>query len=86
MNESSVRKWCIRFKNGRTNVHDEERSGRPSIVTDDLLAKVDEKIRENRRFTITRLSLCFPQVSRKLLFEIVTHKLGYLLLFGRGFL
>lgn len=77
MNESSVRKWCIRFKNGRTNVHDEERSGRPSIVTDDLLAKVDEKIRENRRFTITELSLCFPQVSRTLLFEIVTHKLGY---------
>ena len=63
MNESSVRKWCIRFKNGRTNVHDEERSGRPSIVTDDLLAKVDEKIRENHRFTITELSLCFLQSS-----------------------
>lgn len=72
MNESSVRKWCIRFKNGRTNVHDEERNGRPSIVTDDLLAKVDEKIRQNRRFTITELSLCFPQVTRTLLFEIVT--------------
>ena len=77
MNESSVRKWCIRFKNGRTNVHDEEKSGRPSIVTDDLLAKVDGKIRENRRFTITELSLFFPQVSQTLLFEIATHKLGY---------
>jgi hypothetical protein len=77
MNESSVRKWCIWFKNGRTNVHDEERSGCPSIMTDDLLAKVDEKIRENHRFTITELLLCFPQVSRTLLFEIVTHKLGY---------
>jgi len=77
MNESSVRKWCIQFKNGRTNVHDEEKSGRPSIVTDDLVAKVDEKIRENRRFTITELSLCFPQISRTLLFEIVSQKLGY---------
>ncbi|XP_035211673.1 protein GVQW3-like [Stegodyphus dumicola] len=53
MNESSIRKWCIQFKNGRTSVHDEEKSGRPSIVTDELVAKVDEKIRENRRFTIT---------------------------------
>ncbi|KAL4126648.1 hypothetical protein QTP88_010857 [Uroleucon formosanum] len=77
MNESSVRKWCIQFKNGRTNVHDEEKSGRPSIVTDDLVAKVNEKIRENRRFTITELSLCFPQISRTLLFEIFSQKLGY---------
>ncbi|KAL4104977.1 hypothetical protein QTP88_020252 [Uroleucon formosanum] len=72
MNESSVRKWGIQFKNGRTNVHDEEKSGRPSIVTDDLVAKVDEKIRENRRFTITELSLCFSQIFRTLLFEIVS--------------
>ncbi|GFV69191.1 histone-lysine N-methyltransferase SETMAR [Trichonephila clavipes] len=65
------------FKNGRTYVHDEEKSGRPSIVTDEMFAKVDEKIRENRRFTITELSLSFPQVSRILLFENVTQKLGY---------
>jgi hypothetical protein len=55
INESSVRKWCIRFKNGKkNNVHDEEWSGRPSIVTDDLLAKVDERIRgthSNGRFS-----------------------------------
>jgi hypothetical protein len=27
------------FKDGRTNVHDEERSGQPSVVSDDLVAK-----------------------------------------------
>ncbi|XP_035232632.1 protein GVQW3-like [Stegodyphus dumicola] len=77
MNETSIRKWCIQFKNGRTNVHDEEKSGRPSIATDKLVAKVDEKIHENRSFTITKLLPSFPQVSRTLLFEIVTQKLGY---------
>ena len=77
MNESSIWKWCIHFKNGRTNVHDEEKSGCSSVVTDELDAEVDEKIRENRRFTITELSLSFPQVSRTLLFEIVAQKLGY---------
>ena len=29
MNAASVRKWCIMFTNGRTDVHDAERSGRP---------------------------------------------------------
>ncbi|GFY19114.1 HTH_48 domain-containing protein [Trichonephila clavipes] len=51
MNESSIKKWCIQFKNGRTNVRDEEKSGRCSIVTDELVAKVDEEIHENHRFT-----------------------------------
>jgi transposase len=26
--EGTVRQWCRMYKNGRTNVHDEERSGR----------------------------------------------------------
>ena len=29
MNADNVRKWCIMFTNGRTDVHDAERSGRP---------------------------------------------------------
>jgi len=65
------------IKNGRTNVCDKEKSGRPSIVTDDLVIKVDEKIHENSYYTITELSLCFSQVSKTLLFVIVTQKLGY---------
>ena len=48
----------------------------PGILTDELLAKVTDKIRENRRFTITELSHSFPQVSRTF-HEIVTQKLGY---------
>ena len=29
MNADSVRKWCTMFTNGRTDVHNAERSGRP---------------------------------------------------------
>jgi hypothetical protein len=29
MSAGGVRQWCRMFKNGRTNVHDEERAGRP---------------------------------------------------------
>jgi len=65
------------FKNGRTNVYNEERSGRPTILTDELVAKINEKTHENRRFTIMEFSLEFPLISRSLLHEIVTEKLGY---------
>ncbi|GFU18189.1 HTH_48 domain-containing protein [Trichonephila clavipes] len=59
-----VPNWVSKFKDGRTNAHDEERSGRPSIITDDLMQAVETKIRENRRFTIAILLLEFPDVSR----------------------
>ena len=36
MNAASVRKWCTMFRNGRRDVHDAERSGRPSVITDAL--------------------------------------------------
>ncbi|GFQ96234.1 HTH_48 domain-containing protein [Trichonephila clavata] len=46
MSDGMVRKWVRAFKDGRTNVHDEERSGRPLVVNEDLVQKVDEKVRE----------------------------------------
>jgi hypothetical protein len=51
MSDGMVRRWCRMFSEGRTNVHDDDRSGRPSLVTVNLLDQVNEKIRENRRFT-----------------------------------
>jgi transposase len=51
MSDRMVRRWCRMFSEGRTNVHDDVRSGRPFLVTADLLDQVNEKIRENRRFT-----------------------------------
>jgi hypothetical protein len=41
------------LRNGRTNVHDDEQSGQPSVVNDDLVQSVNKKIRENWRFTIS---------------------------------
>ncbi|GBM42436.1 hypothetical protein AVEN_138781-1 [Araneus ventricosus] len=71
------RKWVRQFNDGRTNVHNETRSGRPSVVNDGLVAKVNEKIRENRRFTIKMLFDEFPQISKTVLHEIVTNRLNY---------
>ncbi|GFX72847.1 mariner Mos1 transposase [Trichonephila clavipes] len=59
MSDSKVRTWLRKFKDGRTNVHDEERSVQPSvsgknkIVTEDLNFKI----------------LCFRWILRLLLSE-----------------
>ena len=54
-NVASVRKWCIMFTNGQTDVHDAEKSGRPSVITDALKEKVNRIIQENRHFTISEV-------------------------------
>jgi hypothetical protein len=51
MSDGMARRWCRMFSEGRTNVHDDDKSDRPSLVTADLLDQVNEKIRENRRFS-----------------------------------
>jgi hypothetical protein len=60
------------FNEGRENVHDEVRSGCPSLVNDDLVRKVNKRVRDDRRFTISDLSLQFPQIPRTLLYDIVS--------------
>jgi len=76
MSDGMVRKWVRMFNEGRENVHDEARSGSPSLVNDDLLRKVNERVRDDRHFTISDLSLHFPQISRTLLSDIVSRELG----------
>ena len=70
MNAASVRKWCTMFRNGRADVHDAERSGRPSVITDALKQIVKGIIRENRHFTISEVykhvRKCLVQLYTKL--------------------
>ena len=66
MSDGMVRKWVRMFNEGRENVYDEARSGRPYLVNDDLVRKVNERVRDGRSFTISDLSLHFPQILRTL--------------------
>jgi len=47
------------------------------LVNYDLVRKVNERVRDDRRFTISDLSLHIPQISRILLYETVSSYLGY---------
>jgi len=72
MSDSMVRKWVRRFYEVRENVHDKARSGLPSLVNDNLVRKVNERVRDDRRFTISDLSLHFHQISRTLFYDTVS--------------
>ena len=50
-------------------MHDEARSVRPSLMID-FVRKVNERVRDDRRFRISDLSLHFPQISRTLLYDL----------------
>jgi transposase len=77
MSDTCVREWCRKFRDRTTDTHDDEGQRQPSLVTDDLAQHVDTLVSERRGFTISELSLEFPQVSRKVLYETVTKNLGY---------
>src|SRR5215469_9962993 len=64
MNWQNVTKWCREFSEGRTDVLDEQRSGRPSLISDDLLQEIEGEIRANRNMTRTELHHIIPEVSK----------------------
>ena len=76
MNRQNVTKWLCEFSEGRTDVHDEQRNGRPSLISDDLLQEIEGEIRANRRVTIRELDHVIPEVSKTTIHAAVTEKLG----------
>ena len=65
-----------RFKEGRTSVDDDPRSGRPSTSkTDDNVAKVRDVIRSNRRLTVREVAE-EVSISKIVCHEILTENLG----------
>jgi len=72
MSDGMVRRWVQMFNEKQENVDDEVWSARPSLVNDDLVRKVNERVHDDRHFTISDLSLHFPQISRTLLYDIVS--------------
>lgn len=77
MDVKNVRKWCREFSAGRLNVHDEERSGRPSH-SDETVRKVEELVLEDRRLTLNELTEKLQEVcSRDSIHSILVNNLQY---------
>jgi transposase len=58
--DGMVRKWVRQFNEGREDVHDEARSGRPSVVNDDLVLAVNSKVHEGQTVHNFVAFLAFP--------------------------
>jgi len=76
MDVKNVRKWCREFTAGCTEIHDEERSGKPSI-SDETVAKVEQIMRQDRRITLDDLCILIPEASRSTIGRTFTEKLEY---------
>lgn len=79
-----MRQWCHELREGGSVVHNKERSGRPSVQTDDLIERVNAKVRKNHRFMVSDIHIEFLEVSKTTLFTFVTDIVGYCKLCARG--
>jgi transposase len=48
VSDTCVREWCRKFRDGRTDVHDEGGQGQPSLVTGGLVQHADKLVSERR--------------------------------------
>ncbi|XP_029639573.1 protein GVQW3-like [Octopus sinensis] len=76
MDIKNCRKWRRQFAAGCTEIHDEERSGQPSI-SEKTVAKVEQILCENRRISLDDLRILVPGVSRSTIHRVVCEKLQY---------
>ncbi|UYV69313.1 hypothetical protein LAZ67_6003226 [Cordylochernes scorpioides] len=77
MDIKNVRKWCREFNKVRINVHDEQRSGRPSLP-ESTVARIDEMVRANRRITLEEIEDGLNEdCSHFSVHKIVYETLGY---------
>ena len=68
MNWQNVTEWCREFSEGRTDVHNEQRSGRPSLISYDLLQEIEGEIRANQ---------CVTRELHHIIPEAMTDEVGY---------
>ena len=60
LSQGRVYEWVERFQNGRQNVSDEHRRGRPvSVETETVKRQIEQRIRDYRRVTIDEIAVEF---------------------------
>jgi hypothetical protein len=63
MNRQNVTKWCCEFSEGKTDVHDEQRSCKLCSTSKEFFQEIEGEIRANRRVTIKELHHIILEVS-----------------------
>ncbi|GFO14950.1 histone-lysine N-methyltransferase SETMAR [Plakobranchus ocellatus] len=77
MSMTQVYQWCYWFKDSRTSLQDEPRSGRPNTANNDWnTPQIDELIKVDRRVKLKEISLKLD-IPKTNVHAIVHDKLGY---------
>ena len=71
MNRQNVTNRCREFSEGRSYVHDQQRNGRPFLISDGLLQETEGEIWAHRRVTIRELHHIIPEVSKTTIREFL---------------
>ncbi len=58
-----VKRWRRLFLNGCTELNDEMRTGRPSVITKDTINTFCPVVEQDRRVTVTKIERYFREVS-----------------------
>ena len=77
MSRSRVFEWHKRFKEGREDVEDDSRSGRPSTSrTADNVESMKQMVRGDRRLTVRMIADELEKINRDSVWKIITEDLG----------
>jgi len=77
LSQGRVYEWVERFQNGRQNVTDENRSGRPvDVATETVKQQIEQRIRDYRQVTIDEIAVEL-NMSHSSGYNIVHDDLGY---------
>ena len=78
MDVKNVRKWVREVMYGCTDVHDEQRSGWPSVSVEPIAKEQQEQeMLEDRHVTVRELCERIPEVSKSTIDKILTKHLHY---------
>jgi len=76
LSQGRVYEWAERFRNGRQNINDKHRSGRPvSVASETVKQQVEQRIRDYRRVTVDEIAAAFNMALRAIL-SIMTSGIG----------
>ncbi|KAK8395421.1 hypothetical protein O3P69_006220 [Scylla paramamosain] len=76
MSRSRVFEWCKRFKEGREDVEDDPRSGRPSTSRNEAnVERVKQMVRDDRRLTVRKIADELG-MNHNSVWKIITEDLG----------
>jgi len=78
LSQGRVYEWVERFQNGRQNVSDEHRRGRPvSVASETVKQQIEQRIRDYRRVNIDEIAVAFNIVTALLtILPIMTSGIG----------